>query len=296
MISRRDFLNLALGMGSVGALGGCAGIRKALGEAAPKRLRTITYNVYACKGWSRAKYEAGGMDKPAPREHLQKMAGEFAAALRPFDPDIVTFQEGPQEWVVRAIGDALALPNLVYFPSGGNWPGAVLTRYRVVSSQNGPLVEGTRPKDLFTRHWGKAVLETPAGALLLHSAHLHPSDSAIREREVTEILKAIERDRAAGGPLILQGDLNHPPTSPEYPRWKGAGLVDTFEAAGMGAEPTIPADAPKGRIDFVWALPPFAARAQEVRVLNEPPFRPEKPDPASLSLSDHMPVMATFRL
>ena len=57
--------------------------------------------------------------------------------------------------VVKEIADRLGM-KYVYFPSGQNWPGALLTRFEIVGSKNCPVVGGERPKDLFTRHWGMA--------------------------------------------------------------------------------------------------------------------------------------------
>jgi endonuclease/exonuclease/phosphatase family metal-dependent hydrolase len=296
MSSRREFLRSAAAVGVLGSVGVSPDARAAESPA-PATLRTITYNIYEAKGWSRQKYLSKEMDKPAGPEHLLDMARRFADALRVFAPDLVTFQESPAREIIEAIAKHLEM-KFAYFPSGENWPGALLTRFEIASSRNCPIAGGgERPKDLFTRHWGTAVLKTPGGELIVHSVHLHPSKSEVRALEVTEVIKAIEPVLAAKRPLILQGDFNHPPTGPEYPRWKEAGLIDIFETFGVNAPETIPADKPEGRIDFVWASRPLAKRAKGAQVLNRPPFRPEKEgDPASLSLSDHMPVLAMFAM
>lgn len=284
MISRRDFLKVA-SLGSTFGTTGCAKLRKmASARGKPYRLRTITYNVYVCQGWSRKKGP-----KP-PRSEIYRM---FAEALGKFQPDIITFQESPAEKVVETIAGYLEM-NHTFFPSGQAWPGAVITRFEIAESRNCPIVGGKRPKDLFTRHWGRAVLATPFGELVLHSAHLHPSKNEVRMREVPEMVKAMEADFASGRPVILQGDLNHPPTRPEYDLWKKSGLVDAFTVAGEGPEMTIPADKPKTRIDYIWAYDPIAKHVRQVRVLSERPFRTDPNDPKSMALSDHLPVMATF--
>ena len=272
-------------MGAAGGVAGCTRARRlSLRERRASKLRTITYNVYACQGWSRAK---------APKPSQDELCRMFAEALGKFATDIITFQESPSEKVVATIASYLGM-NYTFFPSGEEWPGAVITRFKIIEAKNCPIVGGERPKDLFTRHWGKAVLATRFGNLALHSAHLHPSDHEVRMREIPEVIKAMEADSASGRPLILQGDLNHPPTRPEYALWTKAGLVDTFVVAGVGPELTIPADKPAKRIDFIWAYGPMAESVREVRVLSERPFRTDPDDPTSLALSDHLPVMATF--
>jgi endonuclease/exonuclease/phosphatase family metal-dependent hydrolase len=296
MISRREFLKAA-GMGSLAGAIGCRSLgRFSLRRGAPPKLRTITYNVYACYGWTpdeekSKKRRAAAKDKKV----MLDMAARFADALRPFQPDILTFAESPAEWVVKEIADRLALRH-AFFPSGGSWPGALITRLEIIESANCPIMGGQRPKDLFTRHWGRAVLQTPLGDTILHSVHLHPSDNAVREREVTEVLKTLQNDFQSKRPLIVQGDFNHTPDRPEYGRWRAAGLIDTFKIAGVGPEITMPQptkEAPK-RIDFIWANALLGGRLREVRVLRDRPFSLSPKDPGSVALSDHLPVMATF--
>ena len=71
------------------------------------------------------------------------------------------------------------------YPIG--FPGAIITRYEIVEAENCPLIQGSRPDDLFTRHWGRAVLRTDTEQLAFFSGHLHPSSADIRAREITEM-------------------------------------------------------------------------------------------------------------
>ena len=89
------------------------------------------------------------------------MPSRFANELALYDPDIINFSESPDEAVVKEIAKRLGM-NYVLFPSGGNWPGALLSRrHEMVESKNVPLLKGERPKDLFTRHWGRATIKLP---------------------------------------------------------------------------------------------------------------------------------------
>lgn len=253
----------------------------------PQVFRTITYNVLACRGYPRTKGNASFLKRAARR-----MAERFAIELELYDPDVVTFQESPKRELVAAIAKHLGYAHC-YFPGG--FPGSVLTKHDIVAHENCPLVEGGRPDGLYTRHWGRARLRVHGERITLYSAHLHPSRAATRAREVTGMLAVMKRDLAAGGSFLFQGDLNHEPSGPEYARWQELGWVDTFRVKGKGQPLTIPSTKPRSRIDYVLAHGPIVERLEECRVLFEGPFRTNRDDPRSFALSDHIPVMATFR-
>ncbi len=266
-----------------------AGLALAAGQA--PRLRTITYNILRCHGYS-VSPEAKPFLKAAESQVPTRMALELAL----YEPDIVSFQEAPPKEVVASIANQLGMKYAFF---SGGWNGAVLSKHEIVSPQNCPLVSWPeRPKDLFTRHWGRAVIRAPGGEIQFFSAHLHPSDAAVRAREVSEMLKVIGPSLEKGDRVLLQGDLNHRPTGPEYPRWVQAGLVDIFakvKTAGT-SDCSITSDKPVGRIDYVWVSAPLATRARACRILFERAFRTNPEDPLSVTLSDHIPVMADFGL
>lgn len=284
-MNRRSFVLLS----SLAASGGLNSVLRAASSAQTKQrqgLRTITYNVLAFRGHPRTEDNQGRVGGARGQ-----MARRMALELALYKPDLVTFQESPAEELVAEVAELLGM-NHAYFPGG--YPGTVMTRHKILESTNCPLVEGTRPKDLFTRHWGRAVLEWEKGELVVFTAHLHPGKVEIRAREVTEMRQVIQVDLDAGRTVVLQGDLNHEPDGPEYPRWVAAGLVDSFAAKGSGQPLTIPSTKPKKRIDYVWASESLAPRAKECRVLFEGAFRTNPEDPRSFALSDHIPVLAVF--
>jgi endonuclease/exonuclease/phosphatase family metal-dependent hydrolase len=276
----------------VGMLGVAAVGRAAEEEKGPG-LRVISYNIHKCTGWPVDRRRARRAVK------LGQMPRRMADELALYDPQIVTFSESPDEGVTREIAELLSMRH-VRFPSGKHWPGTLLTRFEVVESQNAPVPGGERPADLFTRHWGRAVLKRPTGDhLVVHSAHLHPSDADVRRREIDVMVEVIRGDLKTGQSVLLVGDLNHRPMPPEYPRWQELGLVDTFAAAGNSAGEqdeglTIPADKPRARIDFVWAGGPLASQVRAARPLFEGAFRVNVEDSESFALSDHLPIMADF--
>ncbi len=249
----------------------------------------IAYNVYNCTGWPKDR----ALAKKATA--LGQMPTRFAHELALYEPDIINFSESPSEEVVKKIAKRLGM-NYVRFPSGGNWPGTLLSRFEIVEPNNVPLVEGERPKDLFTRHWGMATVKLPNGeTLVVHSAHLHPSpEPDIRLREIPLMLESMKSDLDAGRSMLLIGDLNHSPDTKEYKLWIDAGWTDTFAKVGKGDGLTIKADKPQWRIDYVMAAGPIAKQVVESRPLFEGAFRTNTADPASFALSDHLPQLAVF--
>src|SRR5690606_5315877 len=135
------------------------------------------------------------------------------------------------------------------------WPGTLLSRYPIADSRNVPLAEGERPRDLFTRHWGRGTVMLPHGeALIVHSAHLFPgADPTIRLKEVAAMLEAMRADLKADRSMLLMGDLNHTPDAEEYRLWIDAGWVDSFAKVGERSGHTIKVDQPSRRIDYVMA-------------------------------------------
>ena len=85
--------------------------------------------------------------------------------------------------------------------------------------------------------------------------------------------------------MIVAGDLNANPDRLPIRTLVDAGLVDAWEAAGTGPGPTIPANAPRRRIDYVLAGPGVAV--VEAAVLDDL-------GPAMAGLSDHRPVLAVL--
>ncbi len=261
-------------------------------------LTTISYNVLRCRGYP---------DTPENRKRMVAATGQLeirmVQELLLYRPDIVSFSESVTEDAARRMARMLGMQHAWFAPGRVNrspeypigFPGTVFTRYRILDSENAPYGSAAKDPSLFTRHWGRAVIDTGEERIAFYSAHLHPHDAAVREREVTVILDVMRKELESGSSVLLQGDLNHRPDGPEYPRWVGAGLADTLAPYGGPQQATFDAIQPKGRIDYIWAAGPIAKRLTSARVLNEGAFRTNPADPASFALSDHLPVMATFR-
>ncbi|MEZ6067168.1 MAG: endonuclease/exonuclease/phosphatase family protein [Planctomycetaceae bacterium] len=282
-ITRRDFC------AGLGAAGLSLTTLPLFAADQPRRpLRVIAYNVYVCKGWPD--------DRPLAKQAVQlgQMAQRLAHELSLYEPDIINFSESPSEEVVEEVAKLMGMRH-VRFPSGGKWPGTLLSRFEITDAANVPLGH-ERPEDLFTRHWGKATVHVPDDEpLIVHSAHLYPvADPTIRLQEIRAMLESMRSDLESGRSMLLIGDLNHGPDTEEYKLWIDAGWVDTFAAVGAGEGLTIKADTPAYRIDYVMATGPIARRITESRPLFEGAFRVNVADPQSFALSDHLPQLAVF--
>ncbi len=144
-ISRRKFC------GVVGASLAAANSNLFADDSEPKPLRVIAYNIYKCTGWP--------SDRPLAEQAVAKgqMAERLAMELALHEPDIINFSESPSEVLTKEVAELLGM-NHVRFPSGGNWPGTLLSKFEILKSQNAPT-KGERPKELFTRHWGRAEVK-----------------------------------------------------------------------------------------------------------------------------------------
>lgn len=151
--------------------------------------------------------------------------------------------------------------------------------------------------DSLTRHWGQAKVKLPSGDLIVHSAHLHPSQEPdTRLREIPVMLESMKDDLQAGRSMLLIGDLNHTPDAKEHKLWIEAGWADTFAKVGEGKGVTFMADGQDRRIDYVMAAGPIAKQVIESRPLFEGAFRVNNDDPQSFALSDHLPQVAVFEV
>lgn len=281
-ISRREFC------GAVGASLAAANSNLFADAKTTKPLRVIAYNIYKCTGWPDQRHLA--QQAVAKGQMAKRLAMELAL----HEPDIINFSESPSEKLTKEVAELLGM-NHVRFPSGGSWPGTLLSKFEITDSQNAPI-KGERPKELFTRHWGRATVKLPKGdTLVVHSAHLYPTaDPSVRLREILAMIESMKPDLDAGRSMLLIGDLNHGPDTDEYKLWIDAGWMDTFAKVGEGEGPTFKSDIPEWRIDYVMAAGPFADRVVESRPLFEGAFRLNINDKESIALSDHLPQLAVF--
>ena len=100
----------------------------AAADGKPGTFRVVAYNVYECTGWPKDRARAHAATAKG------QMPARFAQELELYDPDLINFSESPREEVVADIARRLKM-NYVFLPSGGKWPGAILTRCEIVASR-----------------------------------------------------------------------------------------------------------------------------------------------------------------
>lgn len=266
----------------------------AIGESF-KPLRVITYNVHKFTGLP-----------TDPHRDRMAMAREIGTELKKYVPDIVVFEESPNDYpeALHEMAARLGMKT-VLFAMGG----ALFTRLPVLESHTGIRIEGDpKPEELFPEEKGKfvgrAVLSWAGQDLILYMAHLRhkadPASSALRQREITQLLRVMKDDKARGASLLVLGDMNHGPDGPEYRQWITAGYSDTFGMKGIGVAETRlyngASKPPVKRLDYIFAAGPIVGQLVGARVLWEGRFRvePGSAGPA-YALSDHVPVIGVFR-
>ncbi len=262
----------------------------------PTELRVITYNIRSFEGytknWDRC-HEA--------REHRQ-MTDRFVHELRLYRPTVICLQEVPSAESVAELAAKLDM-HYAHFPGGWkhpkSWPvgisGAVLSKYPILEAKSHPSLNWTeRPEKLFTRFWGRALLDTPWGPIAVHGMHGYTRDSDVRLAELDEVLAVADVDLKAGRSVLILGDMNHHADGPEYRKFAAAGLTDSCASLPADEALTYSCLERQERIDFIWSGGPLAERLTSAEVLFKGAFRTIPGDAESFGLSDHLPVMAVF--
>lgn len=274
-------------------------------------LWTIQYNVFnGCIGYK----DINGRELPDDEKYdlvraarnMGQIPRRIVLQLALYKPDIITFSEAPDEKTIAEMAGWLNM-SYAYFPGAkdgkGHYPGSILTNYEIVSSENRPFVDKVNNAEkLFTRHWGKAKLRLTNGEMMtVHTTHLWPftknGGQAIRLEEISQLLKSIHYDIDHDTKsVLLQGDLNSQPDTPEHTKLTSGGLVDTFEKVGIGNGYTATSKDPHARIDYIYAIGPISENIAKSRSLYEGDFRLNNADPKGFALSDHIPVLSGFKL
>ena len=226
-------------------------------------VRIMTYNLH------------NGFDTDG---HLGMEA--IAKVIEAEQPDVVGLQEVSRGWVVNGsldmltwLSQRLEMPYIFGSATGSLWGNAILSRYPILEWENVKLP----PKDLlFQRAYLWARLDLGDGQeLRVVVTHLHHTreDFDIRARQVQTLLD-FWKD---GEQTVIMGDFNARRDDSEAEMMRQAGFVDPLDLAGIQPGYTVPSDAPRHRIDYVWLSPDLTATDAVI--------------PRSMA-SDHLPVVA----
>ncbi len=145
---------------------------------------------------------------------------------------------------------------------------AILSRFPIVDSRNVAL---PRPEGGEQRGLLEAVVRVRGVPLHFYSTHLQHNSQVERLAQadaVNEVLADVDR------PVVLVGDLNAEPGTPEIERLTTR-LYDTWPVAGDGDGHTYDVLTPHARIDYVLASDEVHARSARV---------------IDTDASDHLPV------
>ena len=262
-------------------------------------VRVITYNLRSGQGY-------GEHDGKTVAERMS-IIGE---AIKAFNPDLLIIQEPGSDHryydtLVMAMGSDYQYRLLKCSGySKARQVGLLVFNTRVVIDSADYCIQGTdsRTSTLFN-HWGRVVLRIDDQPLIVYGFKLAPRDRAEQRRRQIDLLEPyLKHDLAQQYPVLIAGDFNHRPIDPEYSRWQALGLVDTFEALPQDDGFTKMDElgdnlwVPYRRIDYLLcSLNLSELLVAPARVLREGLFVPQPPY-RRWSLSDHLPVMATFRL
>ncbi|MCZ6891889.1 MAG: endonuclease/exonuclease/phosphatase family protein [Chloroflexi bacterium] len=208
----------------------------------------------------------------------------IARVIEAQDPDVVGLQEVSRGWVVNGsldmltwLSQRLEMPYIFGPATGSLWGNAMLSRYPILEWESVKLPpEGL----LFSRGYLWARLDLGDGQQLrVVTTHLHHirEDAAVRAQQAQELLDFWGGDDRT----VIMGDFNARKDDPEAQMIRDAGLADVLDLAGIDPGYTVPSEAPKYRIDYIWLSPDLTA--EEVVI------------PTS-EASDHMPVVATVLL
>lgn len=178
-------------------------------------------------------------------------------------PDIVCLQEVDKHWSERSgfadqtwlmsrrlgmhavYGANLDMEPLVAGAPRRQYGTALLSKYPIVYSRNYPL------SSFGDEQRGLLEAEIDVGGIVLRVYNVHMGLTARQRLAQAGEALAIIANGEKRGPVVLAGDFNAEPDSPELRLLLEAGLRDSF--AGMPAEPTFPSTAPDSRIDYILA-------------------------------------------
>ncbi|MEO0331438.1 MAG: endonuclease/exonuclease/phosphatase family protein [Bacteroidota bacterium] len=263
-----------------------------------KELRVITYNLRSGRGY-------GELDNKTALQRFCLIGQE----VKKYQPDILIVQEPggraeSYDSLVAAMGTLYqAIPIRCPNYEEPKRVGLLIVSNRVqVDSTDFCISSGSSRVDDLFNHWGRIVLSFQDVQLVVYGFKLAPRDNyAVRQQQIDALAPYMRSDVTQKRLVIVAGDLNHRPFDVEYPRWMKLGLVDSYDSLKYGSGFTkmdeLGADRlqPYRRIDYILTSKSLAAFLENSsRTLSKGLFVPEPPR-RRWSLSDHLPVMATFK-
>lgn len=244
-------------------------------EDKPQQIRILCYNIHYGQG----------------TDGIYDIA-RLAEVINKTKPDLVALQE--MDVHVKRSGRVHQLQELAkltklharFGPTqhyqGGLFGNAVLSRFPILNVviQPLPYTESTPEKTTYPRATVAVTVKTPNGKPLrivsTHFQHNMPEDRVAEAKAVNALFTF--KDETI--PTILAGDINAKPEDEPVQIL----LQKWTNAIDKEATPTVPATAPKSRIDYIFYRPASAFKVIETKVI-----------PESIA-SDHRPVFAILEI
>lgn len=234
-------------------------------SAHSRPLHVVTYNI------QHGANHHGQLDLETIAENLQASRA-----------DVITLLEVDRHWSERSrfmdeaawLGDRLGMqvrfaPIYSLDPLHEGEPRrefglAILSRYSIISFENHELsrISSQEPDKGVQKLPGfpEAVMNVHGVKVHVFTTHLSWLNPDVRMLETEEMLEIIHRRE---GPVILTGDMNAEPGSPEMQRLSGE-MTDAFALRGDSNGWTYPVPEPVKRIDYVFVSPNVRVEACEV--------------------------------
>jgi endonuclease/exonuclease/phosphatase family metal-dependent hydrolase len=247
---------------------GCATGKR---PAAPVTLRVMTYNIHHGEGLD------GKVDLLRIAQLIQEQGADIVG-LQEVDKGVERTQRRDFPAELAALTGMTCVFSNNYYHQGGEYGNAVLTKFPVMRWTNRHY-KMLRPGE--QRGILQLVLDVRGREVVFMNTHIdyRPDDS---ERwSNTEEIESLAR-QYAGKPIIMVGDFNDIPES-RVCRRIAATFDDTWALIGQGEGWTIPAAAPRKRIDYLW-------------ISKDKSLLPRKAWVPQSDASDHLPVVAEFQL
>lgn len=271
-MTRRTFC-LALGSATATATAVAVGAADASPSTSsgPVSLRVMAYNLH----------HGEGVDEKLDLARI-------AAVIQAAKPDLVALQEVDRKTTrTGGVDQAAEYARLTGLHAwygaalpfqGGEYGQALLSRWPLEEPRvlRLPGTAGREPRIAVI-----AFVQVPGiGRIRWAGVHLDATrDDGDRWNQVGSLLEQLGRDST---PTLIAGDFNATPDSRVMQRMLGPNTA-WEDTAGASAAPTIPAEAPKSRIDFVLASPRGTWKTLESKVIPE------------AVASDHRPLVATLQ-
>ncbi|MGB5758365.1 MAG: endonuclease/exonuclease/phosphatase family protein, partial [Acidimicrobiales bacterium] len=206
---------------------------------------------------------------------------QIARSIEEQDPAVLTLQEVSRGWVMAGgtdmatwLAQRLGM-RVVFAPAADRRFGnAILTNLELENVTRLALPYGEGPQN---RSAISGDVVVAGGPVRVTSTHLQNKDTTPTRLEQLDTLLRAEGDAPH---LIISGDFNSEPGSPEIDRMTGAGLASAQDVAGDPSEMTTSSTDPHKRI--IWAFGRGVSFA-DVSVLDE------------ARSSDHFPLVMTLR-